>query len=98
MTDGIPGDEIESREDAQRPVERLVMPLPRYGLEWNGPTKFVATEMDDGYWTPWHIANAAIEALLNEIEVQAYWGPKWEAEHRECARLRELLKEKGIDA
>ena len=24
MTDGIPGDEIESREDAQRPVERLV--------------------------------------------------------------------------
>jgi len=25
MTDGIPGDELESREDAKRPVERLVM-------------------------------------------------------------------------
>ena len=27
MTDGIPGDELESREDAQRPVERIVMHL-----------------------------------------------------------------------
>ena len=27
MTDGIPGDEIESREDAKRPVERLIMRL-----------------------------------------------------------------------
>ena len=25
MTDGIPGDGVESREDAQRPVKRLVM-------------------------------------------------------------------------
>ena len=25
MTDGIPGDEIETREDAQRPLDRLVM-------------------------------------------------------------------------
>lgn len=31
--------------------------LPRYGLRWNGPQQPLATPMDDGYWTPWHLAN-----------------------------------------
>ncbi|QIH05133.1 MULTISPECIES: hypothetical protein [unclassified Pseudomonas] len=31
--------------------------LPRYGLRWNGPQQPLATLMDDGYWTPWHLAN-----------------------------------------
>lgn len=31
--------------------------LPRYGLRWNGPQEPLATPMDDGYWTPWHLAN-----------------------------------------
>ncbi|PNG40237.1 hypothetical protein A1395_06215 [Pseudomonas protegens] len=30
--------------------------LPRYGLRWNGPQQPLATPMDDGYWTPWHLA------------------------------------------
>ncbi len=85
--------ETSLRTDAQRPVERLVMPLPRYGLQWNGPTEFIAAEMEDGYWTPWHIAKEVIDALHREIEVQSYWGPKWEAEHKEVLRLRSLLDE-----
>lgn len=31
--------------------------LPRYGVRWNGPTEPLAVLMDDGYWTPWHLAN-----------------------------------------
>jgi hypothetical protein len=30
--------------------------LPRYGLRWNGPSEPLAVPMDDGYWTPWHLA------------------------------------------
>lgn len=30
--------------------------LPRYGLRWNGPQQPLATPMEDGYWTPWHLA------------------------------------------
>lgn len=32
--------------------------LPRYGLRWNGPSQPVSVPMDDGYWTPWHLAAA----------------------------------------
>lgn len=37
--------------------------LPRYGLGWNGPGNPLAVPMDDGYWTPWHLADAEIKAL-----------------------------------
>ena len=67
------------------------MPLPRYGLQWNGPEEPVPTEMEDGYWTPWHLANEAITKLQREVDVQAYWGPRWEAEYRRVKELRELL-------
>lgn len=30
--------------------------LPRFGLRWNGPQHPLAVPMDDGYWTPWHLA------------------------------------------
>lgn len=32
--------------------------LPRYGLRWNGPAQPLSVPMDDGYWTPWHLAEA----------------------------------------
>lgn len=44
--------------------------MQRYGIRWDGPTNPISVEMPDGYWTPWHIANAEIEALrkaLHEI-------------------------------
>jgi hypothetical protein len=31
--------------------------LPRYGLRWNGPQQPLSTPMEDGYWTPWHLAD-----------------------------------------
>lgn len=37
--------------------------LERFGLQWNGPKEFVATPMPDGYWTPWHVAQAEIAKL-----------------------------------
>ena len=37
--------------------------LIRYGLEWRGPKEFIPAEMDDGHWTPWHIAADKIEEL-----------------------------------
>ncbi|WP_296125110.1 hypothetical protein [Pseudomonas sp. Ga0074129] len=35
--------------------------LPRYGLRWNGPGQPLSVPMDDGYWTPWHLANSAAD-------------------------------------
>lgn len=35
--------------------------LPRYGLRWNGPQQPLSVPMEDGYWTPWHLA-AALDA------------------------------------
>lgn len=35
--------------------------LLRYGVQWNGPREPICTPMPDGYWTPWHLADARIE-------------------------------------
>ena len=37
--------------------------LPRYGLRWNGPTLPLSVPMADGYWTPFHRALSAIQAV-----------------------------------
>lgn len=29
--------------------------------------------------------------LENEVEIQSYWGPRWEAEHEENVRLRQEI-------
>ena len=34
--------------------------LPRFGIRWNGPTEPLCVPMDDGYWTPWHYAEAKL--------------------------------------
>jgi len=31
--------------------------LPRYGISWNGQYEPITKPMDDGYWTPWHLAD-----------------------------------------
>jgi hypothetical protein len=38
--------------------------MKRYGLQWNGPDKFVCTEMADGLWTTYAEAEAAIKAAV----------------------------------
>ena len=40
--------------------------LPRYGLRWNGPATPLAVRMEDGYWTPWHLAEQIINASGSE--------------------------------
>lgn len=45
--------------------------LPRYGSRWNGPTQPLSVPMADGYWTPWHLADALaarVAGLENEVE------------------------------
>lgn len=35
--------------------------LPRYGIRWNGPGLPLSVPMEDGYWTPWHLAATVVE-------------------------------------
>ena len=42
--------------------------LPRYGLRWNGPSQPLAVPMEDGYWTPWHLAD---QFRTKKADVQA---------------------------
>lgn len=45
--------------------------LPRYGIRWNGPTSPVSVPREDGYWTPWHLADqlrAENESLRKDAE------------------------------
>ena len=41
--------------------------LPRFGLQWNGPTSPLSVPMNDGYWTPWHLANDEIDQLQAKV-------------------------------
>lgn len=59
--------ELPPRPPELDPNAPKVVGLPRYGLRWNGPTQPLAVPMDDGYWTPWHIASAKREGLCVAI-------------------------------
>lgn len=67
--------------------------LPRYGLRWNGPQLPLSVPMDDGYWTPWHLA-AQLHAELEAIRGQQ---PEVEAARLERfgAFMREVHGENG---
>lgn len=41
--------------------------LTRYGIRWNGPSQPLSVPMADGYWTPWHLASAAVERQREEV-------------------------------
>lgn len=43
--------------------------LPRYGLRWNGPAQPLSVPMDDGYWTPWHLADSTRKQLREALEL-----------------------------
>jgi hypothetical protein len=40
--------------------------LERWGIEWNGLESPTAVPMDNGLWTPWHIATEEITRLTAE--------------------------------
>ena len=74
MADTTPG--------APVPPDELI----RYGVLWRGPTEPTCEPMEDGYWTPWHIAQARIAKAMQEREelaeiiskllemVERHWG------------------------
>ncbi len=75
------------------------MELQRYG---RGPDSFpyILTAFPDGYWTPWHVADAEIRRLKRKAELTeegskeafgAVVQQKRDAE-AECKKLRELLE------
>lgn len=39
-------------------------PLTRWGIQWNGPEQAIALPIDDGYWTPWHVADELLRQAL----------------------------------
>jgi hypothetical protein len=41
--------------------------LPRYGIRWNGPGVPLGVPMDDGYWTPWHLAARATAHSADDL-------------------------------
>lgn len=38
--------------------------LTRWGIQWNGPENPIAVPMDNGYWTPWHVADELLRQAL----------------------------------
>lgn len=41
--------------------------LERYAILWRGQTEPVCVGQSDGYWTPWHLAQASLAHLHEEI-------------------------------
>lgn len=79
-------DELEAALDAWLKPDFPPFPpegegLPRYGLRWNGPDKPLAVPMEDGYWTPWHLAvrqscpTHAMDRATSEIKGLLSEGP-----------------------
>lgn len=85
----IYGEECKCPEGSKSAVDALVMPLARYGLQWNVPEMFVCAEMPDGYWTPWHIAQ---EELTTARRAAQYWKDNHLAGNAEIDRLRTALE------
>ena len=72
--------------------------LPRYGISWNGPEKPLAVPMDDGYWTPYHLAEqvAKREIHLPAIDESL---PSWQFDIHVAAQkgIAEVLEQKGFE-
>lgn len=74
----------------QRSCEGSELPaLERYGIEWRGPHMPIALPMPDGYWTPWHIAEAALKEREHERRPIADW------ERQSMEFLAKKLHERG---
>lgn len=47
------------------PPDPRASQLERWGLRWKGHDNAVVERMPDGYWTPWHHAQAALDAQVS---------------------------------
>lgn len=50
------------------PSETVACNLVRYGVQWTGPKTPICVLANDGYWTPWHIAQETVDILVARIE------------------------------
>ena len=66
--------------------------LPRYGLRWNGPGVPLSVPMDDGYWTPWHLA-AAVSVAAGSVAVKA---EQLQAIHRDLDACQKVIWLAGV--
>ena len=57
-------DHLDTLLKASPPSGGEVVKLERFGIEWQGPESPICVTRPDGYWTPWHIADAALQAAL----------------------------------
>lgn len=57
--------EVERLKGIKPGLEFNQFPLPRFGIRWNGPKTPLAVPMDDGYWTPFHVAERLISEVLS---------------------------------
>lgn len=70
----------------------------RYGIKWNGPTSPLAVPMDDGYWTPFHVAKSKIDDLDAEIaKLEEKLKAQEECQERNDASNQDLLHEQDLE-
>tara|TARA_B100002019_G_C21262543_1_gene597587 strand:- start:1012 stop:1302 length:291 start_codon:yes stop_codon:yes gene_type:complete len=60
-------DELKGIKPGFFPKKLSTTGLPRFGIRWNGDKQPIATPFDDGYWTPFHIADEIISYYQNKI-------------------------------
>jgi hypothetical protein len=79
--------------------------LERWGIKYQGPREPHCIRMDDGYWTPWHVAEATISSaqaendrLTARLTEQAFneaavLGEMWKELDEQRARAESLARE-----
>jgi hypothetical protein len=71
-----PADEIATLPPRPSPEVATLNGYPRlqrYGIQWNGPASPISTPMQDGYWTPWHVADLLLAELRERVkELEGY--------------------------
>ncbi len=71
--------------------------LPRYGLRWDGPDQPVAVPMDDGYWTPFHLAAAAAAVAADELRASSASASRgWQMADELHLTVRDLKADKEL--
>lgn len=75
--------------------------LPRYGLRWEGAEHCkppLSVPMPDGYWTPWHLAEAAVRDAARRcarwqqeaMRLRRRWGEDGDFVRESARAMREL--------
>lgn len=84
-------------------MTRMSEELERWGVSWIGPKEPICQVMPDGYWTPWHIADAALKAERQEnadwkrkySDLDAFcksWASKAEAAEVRVVELEQIIR------